>query len=496
MEKSEPHGEHRPRPLTPALSRRERENRSPTVPRFRPLSRTDCHPFPLSLREWAGVRGSEANSCRLVARPGSHPQAGRRAEAAPTFILPTVARCLVAAVALGIGLVHASAQVLVEKFPYATMTSLPPFTGNDANLAAQATKILSSDLDRSGWFKIVAPGSGEINIVGVANRGGGGFTLNVQIFSRGSGAGGSSGRQVYSGQFSGSGEGQIRQKVHELADDIVAKVAKQKGIAQTRIAFISKRTGNKEVYVMDYDGYNVVQLTRDGTISARPRWSSDRSRIAYLSYKSKWPDAYVIEVGSGRRTRVAAYPGINTGPAFSPSGNQLAIVLSKDGNPELYVIDANGGNPRRLTRTPKGAEASPCWSPDGSKIVFSYDGFGLPSICVMGADGGNMTRLTGSFFTEPDWSPTGNLIACVGRVGGGKFQVFTFDPASPSNTLKQQTSDGGDCQDPTWAPDGRHIVFSKTSGYRSQLYVLDVLTGSATNLGLNLSDCVEPAWSK
>jgi TolB protein len=384
----------------------------------------------------------------------------------------------------------ASAQVVVQKSAYAMMTSLPPFTG-DPTLAAQATKILSSDLDRSGWFKIVASGAGEINIVGSASRSGGGFTLSVQIFSR---AGGGA---MYAGTFSGNADGQLRQKVHELADDIVAKVAKQKGIAQTKIAFVSNRTGKKEVYVMDYDAFNVRQLTQDGSISARPRWSPDRSKLVYTSYKSRWPDVYVIELGSGRRTRVASYPGLNTGAAFSPSGNELAVILSKDGNPELYVIAASGGNPRRLTRSPKGGESSPCWSPNGSQVAFSSDVFGLPNICTISAFGGaSMTRLTaGGYYTEPDWSPTGNLIACVGRVGRG-FQIFTFDPSNPSGTFKQQTSDGADNQDPTWAPDGRHIVFSKTSGYRSQLYVLDVLTGTATTLGLNLSDCIEPAWSK
>jgi TolB protein len=383
----------------------------------------------------------------------------------------------------------ASAQVVVQKAAYATAASMPPFTGNDAGLAAEATKILSSDLDRSGWFKIVAPGAGEINIVGVANRGGGGFTLDVQVFPR------AGGRAVYSGRFFGSSDSQLRQKVHELADDIVEKVARQKGIAQTKIAFISNRTGQKELYVMDYDGHGIRQITQDATISARPRWSPDRSRVAYVSYKSRWPDVYVIELGSGRRTRVAAFPGLNTGPAFSPSGDELALVLSKDGNPELYKMTAGGGNVTRLTRTPKGAESSPCWSPDGSRIAFSYDGFGLPSICMMSAGGGSVTRLTGGYFTEPDWSPTGNLIACVGRVGG-KFQIFTFDPNSPQATLQQRTSDGADNRDPTWAPNGRHLVFSKTASYRSQLYVLDVLTGNATTLGLNLSDCVEPAWSK
>src|ERR1051326_1576710 len=299
------------------------------------------------------------------------------------------------------------AQVLVKKNAYATMTSIPPFTG-DPSLATQATKILSSDLDRSGWFKIVGSGAGELNIVGVANRSEGGFSLEVRAFSRSrsvttegatvSGGGG----QVYGKRFTGNSDGQLRQVVHALADDIVESLTnpKQKGIAQTKIAFISNRSGKKELYVMDYDGYNVRQITTDGSISARPRWSADRNRIVYLSYKSRWPDVYVIDLASGRRTRVANYPGLNSGGAFSPGGGQIALVLSKDGNPELYTMASGGGSLNRLTST-KGAESSPCWSPDGSRIAFSYDGFGLPNICIMSAQGGEPTRVTaGGYYTR------------------------------------------------------------------------------------------------
>ena len=385
------------------------------------------------------------------------------------------------------------AQVLVKKNAYATMTSIPPFTGDPA-LATQATKILSSDLDRSGWFKIVGAGAGEINIVGVANRADGGFSLEVRAFSRASNS------QVYGKRFTGNSDGQLRQVVHATADDLVETIAKQKGIAQTKIAFISNRSGKKELYVMDYDGFNVRQITTDASISARPRWSADRNRIVYMSYKSRWPDEYVVDLASGRRTRVANYPGLNSGGAFSPGGGQIALVLSKDGNPELYTMASGGGSLNRLTST-KGGESSPCWSPDGSRIAFSYDGFGLPNICIMSAQGGQPTRVTaGGYYTEPDWSPSsnapmGNMIACVGRVGRS-FQLFTFDPASPSTTFQQRTNDGADNMDPTFAPDGRHLVFSRTSGYRSQLYVLDLITGDVTNLNLNLSDCVEPAWSR
>jgi TolB protein len=290
----------------------------------------------------------------------------------------------------------------------------------------------------------------------------------------------------------------LRRVVHKLSDDIVQTLSGQRGIAQTKIAFVWSHNGAKELAVMDYDGYNVHQLTYDRSISVRPRWSPDGRKIVYTSYKNVFPDVLEVDLYTGQRRRLASYPGLNTGAVFSPDGLSIALTLSKDGNPELYTMNAQGSDLRRLTHTRAG-ESSPTWSPDGQAIAYVSDESGVPQIWQINKDGGSPLRLTvsPSYNTEPDWShPPANsdmkpMLAVTSRVGG-KFQVGVYQ--SGSGVVTAVAADGADNADPSWAPDGRHLVFTKTQHWRSQLYLLDVVTSEQVQLPVIEGGASEPAW--
>jgi TolB protein len=283
-----------------------------------------------------------------------------------------------------------------------------------------------------------------------------------------------------------------------LTDDIVQAITHQHGIARTKIAFVLVRAGAKELAVMDYDGYNVRQLTYDKSISVRPRWSPDGRKIVYTTYfKSGFPDVMEVNLYTGQRRRLANFPGLNSGAVFSPDGLNIALTLSKDGNPELYLMDVQRETLRRLTRT-RGAESSPTWSPDGQHIAYVSDDRGTPQIYSIDKEGGEPTRLTvsPSYNTEPDWSrpPAGSdlkpMLAVTSRVGG-RFQIGIYDSGTREVRL---INDDADCEDPSWAPDGRHLVFQKTRQWRSRLYLLDVLTGEQVELPAVEGGASEPAW--
>ena len=249
---------------------------------------------------------------------------------------------------------------------------------------------------------------------------------------------------------------------------------------------------------MDYDGYNARQLTFDKSTNVRPRWSPDGHKIIYTSYLGYYPDVMEADLYTSQRRRVASYPGLNTGAEFSPDGRSIALTLSKDGNPELYTMNAGGGGLIRLTHT-LGAESSPTWSPNGEQIAFVSDDRGSPQIYVMSRDGGEPQRLTvsPSYNTEPNWShpPAGSdlkpMLAVTSRVGG-KFQIGIYD--SGTREVVPKVADGADNEDPSWAPDGRHLVFAKTTNWRSRLYLLDVLTGEQVELPSIEGGASEPAW--
>ena len=369
--------------------------------------------------------------------------------------------------------------------------AIEPF-GGDPAAAQEIASVLATDLVRSDWFNYKAPGNAELIVRGTVS----GNLLNGALYSRGS-------AQALL-QKSCPGDGVTRRSVaHQMADEIVRSIVRAPGIAQTKIAFTANGGGsNKELYVMDYDGANLRRVTNDRNLTLRPRWGPNRRALAFTSYRSGWPDVYLMMdfAASGAR-RVAAFPGLNTGGAISPDGKRLAVVLSKDGNPDLYVMDLAGGGLTRLTRTPQ-AEASPCWSPDGSQICFVSDRAGSPQLYVVPAGGGQDRRITFSGYkSEPDWaswtmSPDLPDICYTSRMGR-QFQICSLNLRTGDERVL--TADGVDNEDPTWAPDGRHIVFSKTTGHRSSLYILDAFTGRAIELNPNLrvlGDCSTPAWSR
>jgi TolB protein len=337
-------------------------------------------------------------------------------------------------------------------------------------LSGADLKILQSDLAMSGYFTVVPQEGAQF----VAN-GRGAASLEGKVTDR-------AGKTVLSSSYSGG----ARTRVHRFADDIVETVTGNRGIASTKIAFVSTKTGKKEIYTADVDGGNVVQLTRDNAISVAPNLSTDGSRLVYTGYQSGYADVYEISLGSGSRNRIIKYPGTNSGAAYSPDGGRIAVTMSKDGNPELYVTGTGGGGARRLTRT-AGVESSPTWSPDGDELIYSSDEGGSPRLMRISAGGGSGRAIsTGhGYNTEPNWSPDGKKVAFNVR-GGGAFQVAIHDLVAGGTRI---VAEG---QDPAWGANSRHIIFA--SG--GSLILFDSQTGQRTTVVTGLGKISEPTWSR
>ncbi len=349
----------------------------------------------------------------------------------------------------------------------ATSVLIQPFGGAAGPAAA---KVVQNDLDLSGLFAIapaarasftIAATAGAADLQGTVTDAGGGVVL----------------RKSYAGN--------TRQAAHKFSDDIVETLTGNKGIASTKIAFSSARTGRKEICTADYDGENAKQLTNDGAISVAPAISPDGSKLAYTGYQSGYADIYLVDLASGARNRIIKFPGTNSGAAFSPDGGRIAFTGSKDGNPELYVAGASGAGAHRLTRT-GGVESSPSWSPNGSEIVYSSDERGGPQLFRIGSGGGSGRPIaTGyGYCTEPSWSPDGKKIAFTVRQGG--FSIAVLDLASGSARVVAQG------EDPVWGVDSRHLIFSAGSS----LVLLDTVKGRQTTIVTGLGKVGEPTWSR
>jgi TolB protein len=289
------------------------------------------------------------------------------------------------------------------------------------------------------------------------------------------------GKTALSQTFSGS----ARAKAHKFADAIVETLTGNKGIADTKIAFVATRTGKKEIYTADADGANVVQLTKDGVISVAPCLSPDGRMLVYTGYQSGYADVYEINLASGSRNRIIKYPGTNSGAAYSPDGHRLAVTLSKDGNPEIYVTSAGGGGAHRITHSP-GADSSPTWSPDGSELIYSNDEGGGPKLYRISANGGSPRLIsTGhNYNTEPSWSPDGKKVAYTIR--GGGFQIAITDLNGGGGRVLAEG------QDPVWGADSRHLLYANGGS----IVLLDAQTGQKTTLISGLGRASEPTWSR
>jgi TolB protein len=351
--------------------------------------------------------------------------------------------------------------------------------------AALFGKTMQNDLVRSGWFSPAAPA--EFTLQGDCADGGSSLDVKCQVFDTAL-------RKNYLSKAYRSSVSDARRLAHQVADDIIQAVAGVRGINSTRLVLVGNRTGRKEIYLCDADGQNVVQLTQHRSISLSPKWGPDGRNIVYTSFMKGYPDVYMVDVvQGGSPRRVAGYPGLNTGAEIAPNGRDMALILSKDGDPELYIKNLAGGGLQRLTSSRRVAEASPSWSPDGNRIVYVSDASGKPQLYLISRSGGAPKRLTsrGSENVAPEWGANGWI--AYSTLVGSRYQVCIMNPDTMES--RQVTTDDANYEDPTWAPDGRHLACSRTVGYHSGIYLLDTLGDRPVALLETSGDWFSPSWS-
>lgn len=390
----------------------------------------------------------------------------------------------------GTGLGVSKARVAVADFASKSPSSDP--------LAAEFSDVVRSDLDYSGLVELVSnslnplqkPGTpaeldykawtappASAQLLAFGNLSANGNALEIQGWLndvRNASLPPVIGK-VYRGEAS---DAQVRAFAHQFADEIISKLSGGlPGIAGTQIAFVSNRTGNKEIWAMDYDGINQHALTQLHTISLTPRWSPDATRIAFTCYAQPGSSSVLtaqICVQSLLTNHLISWPrfrGTNSSPAWSPDGSQLMFMSSMYGNPELFVTDASGARPKRITFS-AGASTSPTWNPKtGQQVAFVSDRGGLPQLYVMNSDGSSQAKIDlpdMGYVIDPTWSPNGQLLAFSWRRPSGNFDIYIMEIAT--RQLVELTRDAGRNERPSWAPDGRHLVFESTRTGTRQIW--------------------------
>ena len=383
--------------------------------------------------------------------------------------------------------------------------AIVPFQNEDT-LPQKITTVVAADLTRSGLFRMVDPGgmvpvpyqpeqmnypqwqargASAVVIGTVAQRPDGSYDIRFRLMDA-----------VKQTQIAGfayvAPAAELRLTAHKIADVIYEKLTGDPGVFATRIAYVVKRGKSYALQVADADGYDPQTILSSTEPIISPSWSPDGQKLAYVSFEHGRAMVYVQSLVTGQRRIVARYRGSNSSPSWSPDGRRLAVVLTKDGGSHIFLINADGsGTPTRLMSTP-GIDTEPDFSPDGQWIIFTSDRGGSPQIYRVAVDGSQAQRLTfdGNYNVSARYAPDGKSFVFIHR-GSGRFNVAVEDFASRQ---VQVLTDGLIDESPSFAPNGRMILYASEIGGRGILAAVSSDGRVKQRFLETQGDVREPAW--
>ena len=379
--------------------------------------------------------------------------------------------------------------------------AIPKFSNEDS-APHSPSNIIRSDLEHSGAFRIIdtsepnaegtktqlsnLKGKGvDAVVVGrISKLANGRYELRYRLVDTLRGTDLSSFVLTVQPQF-------LRFGVHKIANDIFYKLTGVPGAFATRIAYIVKAGTENRLEIADSDGESPISVLRSNEPLISPSWSPDGTKLAYVSFERKKPIIFIQELANSKRIVLADFKGSNSAPAWSPDSKSLAMALSRDGHTQIYLINADGSNVRRLTSS-SGIDTEPRFAPDGQSIYFTSDRNGGPQIFRMNIDGSDLKRVTfnGTYNISPRISPDGKMLAYISR-REGKFQLYILDLA---NSQELKLSDTAQDESPSFAPNGKYIMYATSAAGRGALAVVSTDGQVRYNLSSKVGNIREPTW--
>lgn len=293
----------------------------------------------------------------------------------------------------------------------------------------------------------------------------------------------------------------LRRTAHHISDIIYKTITGEEGAFNTHISYItvSKNKNNKKTYklaIADADGYNEKIIYSSPQPLMSPSWSPDGTRLAYVSFINGRPEIYVQNIFSAKKEKIASFKGLNNAPRWSPDGRNLALTLSKDGNPEIYILNINS---RKLSRVTKNyaIDTEPEWLPKSEGLIFTSDRGGSPQLYEIKLKNNRVAsrsrRITfeGNYNSRPSVSVDGRYVAMVHRTQG-QFRIAVLERSTQNfRVLTKGQLD----ESPSFAPNGRMIIFATEEKFRGILSAVSVDGRARQKLSFKKGDVREPVWS-
>ncbi len=389
--------------------------------------------------------------------------------------------------------------------------AVPDFHSADPQLGREVAQVMLADLERSGLFRPIAQqafpqrltslnqtprtrdwaaAGVEALVVGkIAELGDGRMQVEFRLWD-----------VVLSRNIDGKrlANQKWRRLAHIAADQIYEKLTLEKGYFDTQIVFVDE-TGPKDqrvkrLAIMDQDGANVRLLSRGRQIVLTPRFNPVAQEIAYMTYIGETPRVELLDLSSMQRRLAANLPGMTFAPRFSPDGQRLLMSYGQGPATQIIEMDLRAGRAREITPM-MSIDTGPCYAPNGRQIVFESDREGNQQLYVMGLDGQGAVRISRGEgrYSTPVWSPRGDNIAFTKQLAGR----FLIGVMRPDGSGERILTEGFHNEGPTWAPNGRVLMFFRDSqGARGgpRLYSIDV-TGYNERRVPTPSFASDPAWS-
>ncbi len=346
---------------------------------------------------------------------------------------------------------------------------------------AQNSGITEKELNFANWTAVGA----ELLITGGIRFEGSNLVVELRLFDTFKG-------KLLVGKRYRGGATEQRTIVRRFCSEVLLAVTGNSGFYDSQIAFVSTASGHKEIYLCDFDGRNVRQVTNKRSITAFPSWSMDGRYLAFTSFINGPSQIYIHNLKNGLEKHTT-FKGVQISPVWSPIKSELAASLSVTGDQEIYLLTGEGKMIKRLTDS-RGIDVDISWSPDGKKIAFVSNRSGKPQIYIQEIGSGRVQRLTfeGNYNTQPSWSPKGGMIA-YSSMEGGEINIYVIDVEG--NNPIQLTVNQGDNEAPSWSPDGSLIAFSSTREGKSKIYVMTAFGTDQRRLMTLPGEQSYPRWS-